>query len=549
MKNTISSKYNTERLNEIISILTKYGIADWLKNIDSEKIKNYLKTDTGKDIQNLSKSVRLRMALNELGTTFIKFGQVLSTRSDIVGNEVAQELSKLQSSTKADGIAKIRTQIKKEFGIKSVNELFLEFSTKPIASASIAQVHKAILHTGEEVVVKVMHPNIEEKINEDLNILIKLAGTAEKYGGSLSLVHPLQLAKHFKQTLIDELDFIKELQNIEKFTNNFKDDNRVAFPVPFREFSGKSVLTMTFLEGTSLDKVDTLYWDQELKTNFTEESADVFMEMMFRDQFYHADPHPGNLLVQEDGTLGIIDCGMVHKLDTKTNTIFEELIIGVAQKNAEYIKNTIFNMFTLPKDVDYEALTYQIDTFIDKYLGIPLNEFDMSSAIKECTSIIQEHHISIPANMSSLMRVVTLLEGSSRLLNPSFNIAILFEKYQYKILQRRLSPKAIIKKVMKNTHQWNHIIESFPNALDKLLRKANSDNFNISLEHKNLEKSINRIVMGLITSSIFLGSAMLWSFKVPPVINGYSLFGIIGVLIASVLSYRLIKEINKSEKE
>ena len=549
MKTSLNSKYNTERLKEIVSILTKYGISDWLENIDNEKIKNYLKTDTGKDILNLSKPVRLRMALNELGTTFIKFGQVLSTRSDIVGYEVAQELSKLQSSAKADGIAKIRTQIKKEFGIKSVNELFQEFSTKPIASASIAQVHKAILNTGEEVVVKVMHPNIEEKVIEDLNILMRLAGTAEKFGGSLRLLHPLQLAKQFKQTLLDELDFIKELQNIEKFTNNFKDDNRVTFPVPFREYSGKTVLTMTFLNGTSLDKVDTLKWNQELKTKFAEESADVFMDMMFRDQFYHADPHPGNLLVQEDGTLGIIDCGMVHKIDSKTNAIFEELIIGVAQKNAEHIKNTIFNMFRLPNDVDYDALTYQIETFVDKYLGIPLNAFDMSSAMKEVTSIIKEHHISIPPNMSSLMHVVGLLEGSSKLLNPNFNIAVLFEKHQYKILKRRLSPKTIVKKMIKNAHQWNQIIESFPSLLDKLLKKANTDNFNISLEHKNLEKSINRIVMGLITSAVFLGSAMLWSFKVPPVINGYSIFGIIGVVIASVLSYRLIKEINKSEKE
>lgn len=549
MKTSIHSKYNSERLKEIISILVKYGISDWLKNLNNEKIKNYLKTDSGKDILNLSKPVRIRMALNELGTTFIKFGQILSTRPDIVGDEVALELSKLQSSTKSDGIAKVRMQIKNEFGIKSINELFQEFSIKPIASASIAQVHKATLLSGEEVVVKVMHPNIEDKINQDLEILIKLASAAEKHGGSLKLMHPLQLARQFRQTMLNELDFIKEIQNIEKFTNNFKNDERVIFPIPFREYSGKTVLTMTFLEGISLDKVSTIDWDQRLKSKFAEESADVFMEMMFRDQFYHADPHPGNLLVQDDGSLGIIDCGMVHKLDTKTNAIFEELIIGVAQKNAEHIKNTIFNMFTLPSGVDNNTLTYQIDEFIDKYLGIPLNEFDMTSAIKEVTSIIQEHHIFIPVNMSSLIRVVTLLEGSSRLLNPDFNIAVLFEKYQYKILTRRISPKKIVDKTIKNVGQWEQIVESLPKALDKLIRKATTDNFNISLDHKNLEKSINRIVMGLITSAIFLGSAMLWSFKVPPVLNGYSIIGITGVVIASILSYRLIKQINKSEKE
>jgi ubiquinone biosynthesis protein len=549
METSLQTKFDSERLKEIISVFAKYGIADWMKNAKNEKIKSYLKTDTGKDITKLSNPVRLRMALNELGTTFIKFGQILSTRSDLVGEDYAQELSKLQSKTKPDKIAQVRKRIKNEFGIKSVDELFVDFSVKPIASASIAQVHTATLHSGEEVVVKVMHPDIEEKIDEDLKILIKLATIAEHYGGDLKLLHPLQMARQFSQTLLNELNFNKELQNIEKFTANFEDDDRVTFPVPFREFSGKTVLTMSFLEGTPLDQVATLEWPQEAASNFTLESADVFMEMMFRDRFYHADPHPGNLMAREDGSLGVIDCGMVHKLDEKTNAIFEELILGVAQKNAEHIKNTIFNMFTLPPGVDYDLVSYQIDEFIDKYLGIPLNEFDMSSAIKESMAIIQQHHITIPANMSNLMRVVTLLEGSSRLPNPDFNIALLFEKYQFKIITRRYSPKTLVERLVKNVHQWENIAELLPKTLDKMLRKAGNDDFKISLDHKNLEKSVNRAVLGLIASAIFLGSAMLWSFKVPPVFNGYSVFGIIGVVIASVLSYRIIKDIGKSEKE
>lgn len=543
------SKYSNERLKEILLILAKYGIANWIKNAKNEKINSYLKTDTGKDITKLAKPVRLRMAFNELGTTFVKFGQILSTRSDLIGEEYALELSKLQSKTKPDSIAQVRKRIKNEFGIKSIDELFVDFSVKPIASASIAQVHTATLHSGEQVVVKVMHPDIEEKIEEDLKILIKLAKIAAHHGGDLKLLHPLQIARQFSQTLTNELNFNKELQNIEKFTVNFEDDDRVSFPVPYREYSGKTVLTMSFLEGTSLDQVASLQWPQEAASNFTLESADVFMEMMFRDRFYHADPHPGNLMAKEDGSLGIIDCGMVHKLDEKTNAIFEELILGIAQKNAEHIKNTLFNMFTLPSGIDYDAVTYQIDEFIDQYLGVPLNEFDMSSAIKDGMAIIQQHHITIPANMSSLMRVVTLLEGSSRLLNPDFNIALLFEKYQYKIITRRYSPKIMAERLVKNAHQWEHIAELLPKTLDKMLRKTGADDFKISLDHKNLEKSVNRAVMGLIASAIFLGSAIVWSFQVPPILNGYSIFGIIGVVIASGLSYRIIKDIGKSEKE
>ncbi len=549
METSLKTKQSSERLKEIISILAKYGIADWLENIKNEKIKHYLKSNTGKDITKYTKPVRIRMALNELGTTFIKFGQILSTRSDIVGDEIAQELSKLQSHTESDGITKVRARIKKEFGINSIDELFATFSIKPFASASIAQVHMATLHSGEDVVVKIMHADIEDKTNGDLKILIKLAKIAQQHGGSLKLYNPLQLARQFSRTMLDELNFNKELQNITTFKSNFENDNRVAFPTPFPDQSGKTVLTMSFLDGVSLDKVDDFNWTQESKSKFTEESADVFMDMMFRDRFYHADPHPGNLLVREDGSLGIIDFGMVHKIDVKTNKIFEELIIGVAQKDAEHIKNTIFNMFTLPNDVDYDSLAYQIEEFIDKYLGIPLNEFDMTSAIKDGTAIVHEHHIAMPANISILLRVVVLLEGSSRLLNPDFNISVLFEKYHFKILLERYSPKSIVKELVKNAHQWQHIAELLPKALDKLLRKAGSGNFNISMEHRNLEKSVNRLVMGLITSALFLGSSILWSFKVPPVLNGYSVLGILGILIATVLSYKLIKQINKSDKE
>lgn len=205
-------------------------------------------------------------------------------------------------------------------------------------------------------------------------------------------------------------------------------------------------------------------------------------------------------------------------------------------------------MCTFPSEVDYDSLTFQIDEFIQRFLSLPLNEFDMSEAIKEVTAIIQEHRITIPANMSNLLRVVTLLEGSSRLLNPDFNIAVLFEKYQVKILARRYAPHVIIKKVAKNLHQWEHVAESLPKAIDKAIHKLGSDNFQINMEHRNLEKSVNRIVMGIISSAIFLGSSVLMAFKVPPVINGYSILGIIGIIFASILSIKLIVRIQGENK-
>ena len=292
----LRNKIETPRFQEIIETLAKYGLADWLQNANIESINDYFKTSSGKDIRKFSKAERLRLALTELGTTFIKFGQILSTRSDLVGSELAQELSKLQSDTPADGIAKVRSRIKKQFGVKKIDEIFAQFTTKPMASASIAQVHMATLHSGEEVVVKVMHDGIEETILEDLKILEKLSKLAQKHGGALKYAQPELLVKLFNRSMKDELDFRKELNNIETFRNNFSEDDRVEFPESFPELSGKTVLTMSFLAGPSLSKANELDWSAEQKSEFAEESADVFMEMMFRDLFYHADPHPGNLL-------------------------------------------------------------------------------------------------------------------------------------------------------------------------------------------------------------------------------------------------------------
>lgn len=547
MNSLTEQSKNSARLKEIISVLTKYGIADWLKDTKSEKIKKYLKGAVGKDVLNKTKEEHIRLALIELGTTFIKFGQILSTRSDIIGSKLANELAKLQTSTPRDSIALVRARIKKELGIKSLDEIFVEFDTKPIASASIAQVHKATLLSGEVVAVKVMRHDIEEKIIEDLDILTYLAGIAQRHGGQLKNYQPLQLIRQFSQVMLNELDFRLELKNINLFINDFENDDRVVFPIAYKEYSSKKVLTMSFLEGYSLQDINQMDWTQEQKSYFTEESADVFMEMMFRDRFYHADPHPGNLLVRKDGSIGIIDCGMVGRLDQKTNEVFEELIIGVAQKDGEHIKNVILNMGVLPKGVEYDLLTQQIDGFIAKYLDLPLKDFDMSAAIGEMTSIIQQHNIILPPNAAGLLRTVGLLEGSFRLLNSDFNLAILFKKYHYKILIRRYSPKSLLTRIFKNIHQWENVIELAPKAISKFLHQAGKDNFEVNLEHRNLEKSVNRVVLGMLSSAIFLGSSMLWSFQVPPLINGYSFVGIAGILVSIYLGYKLIKDINKKQ--
>lgn len=362
-------------------------------------------------------------------------------------------------------------------------------------------------------------------------------------GGEIAQYQPVAMIREFSGIIMDELDFAVELKNIQTFRKNFEGDDRVVFPEVFEEHSAKRVLTMTFVEGISLQRIDELEWSDEEKNRFTEETADIFMEMMFRDRFYHSDPHPGNLFAREDGKLGVIDCGMIGRIDPRTRSLMEDIILAVAQKDGEQIKNLILDMGALPKELDYDSLTSQLDRFIDDYIDLPLNEFDMSKAIQEVSGIIRDHRIVLPTNVSGLFRVFTVLEGSSRLLNPGFNLSLLFENYQFKILQRRLSPQSMFIKLFQNINQWETIFDLTPKVIGKFLRQGGKDDFKIGLEHQNLEKSVNRLVIGIIAASIFMGSSLLWAFKVPPQIEGYSIAGIIGVLVSSIMIYRLLKRI------
>ncbi len=537
----------SDRVKEVVSILTKYGFADWLSQTNITWLKKYLKKADKEHLERYTSEERVRLAITELGTTFIKLGQILSTRTDLVSPRLIKELVKLQSSTPKDGIAAIRRRIKHEFGVKSLKDLFSNFDTKPIASASIAQVHRATLQGGEDVVVKVMHEGIESKVQEDLKILTKFAALAEQHSKQLKAYQPMALIRHFSQTMLAELDFSIELNNIIRFNENFKYDDRVVFPKPYPGQSGKTVLTMSFVQGYASSKIEELEWSQDQTTTFAENSANVFMDMMFRDRFYHADPHPGNLFIRKDGSLGLIDCGMVAKIDSRTGSFLEELITGVAEKNPELVKNTVLEMCSVPGSAATDVLESQIEDFIEQYLDLPLNQFDLSKAISQGFQIIRQHHLTLPPNVSSLFRVIVMLEGSSRVLNPDFNIALLLKRYNSKIIKRRLAPKAILQRISKNIHTWEKIVDQLPSILNRLINVVGKGDFEINLEHRNLEKSVNRMVMGMITSSIFLGSSLLWAFKVPPVYKGYSVVGVLGVLVSGILTYSIMLGITKNK--
>ena len=305
---------NAGRLNEVIAVSLKYGIAPWLTNVHVDWVQKLLRSSDGQQIGDLPEPVRVRMALTELGTTFIKLGQILSTRADLIGPELAAELAQLQSSTPADAPEQVVQTIIEQLGDHPDN-LFQSFETEALASASIGQVHRAVLHDGKSVVVKVQHAGIESRVHNDIEILIELAKLAEAYSPEIAQYNPVAMSKEFRNTLLDELDFTREQRNLTKFAANFADDAEIVFPKPHHKTCSERILTMDALVGIGVSDRTALLASGFDLVDIARRGADMFLKMVFRDGFYHDDPHPGNLMVLQEGVLGGLDCGMVGRVD------------------------------------------------------------------------------------------------------------------------------------------------------------------------------------------------------------------------------------------
>ncbi|MEN8199820.1 MAG: AarF/ABC1/UbiB kinase family protein [Thermodesulfobacteriota bacterium] len=538
-------KRNTARVYEIGATLARYGLADWLEDIPFPGLKEKLKRDDGRAITDLSVGERMRLALTELGTTFIKLGQMLSTRPDLIGEDAATELAKLQSGTPVDPPQAVYSLFQSELA-KTPQQCFKSFEDTAFASASIGQVHRAVLPDGKQVVVKIQHEKIETKVASDLSILDGLAELAQKHSNRLRAYDPVGVMGQFRRTLLRELDFNNERRNIEQFGRNFKKDRTVQFPKTFPEYSSKRVLTMEFLPGTPGSRPDKLRDAGIELESFTRKGANVFLEMIFRDGFYHADPHPGNLMLLADGRVGILDCGMTGQLSEQMRDEFESLLLAVLSRDTDEILGIMQRLDAIPPASARGGMARDIDEFLADYGNRSLEELNVSEALNSFIDIIRRHHIHLPADVTMLIRTLILLEGTSRILDRDFSLAELLEPYYNKIVARRFSPKRLAGKMQRSYRDWDRFISSLPRELNNTLSRFQEGSLDIQLAHRHLDPIVNRLVMGILTASLFLGSSFLWSMQAPPLYQGISIFGAVGYGLSFYLGLRLILAVRKS---
>ena len=549
-------------------MLSKYGLAGWLSRFNIDFISERLKATDGEVLSKLTQEARIRSALTELGPTFIKFGQLLSTRPDVIGPGLAEELQQLQSTAPADPFEYVREIIEAEQG-DTLENLFVEFAEEPFASASIGQVHLAKIErdanwlgddpgTNEsgtmDVVVKVRHRGIERAVETDLDILAGLAQLAERLD-DFKNYQPTKVIAEISRTMRRELDFERERSNLNQFRSMFANDKKISIPEPFERLSSTRMLTMSFLEGTRLNQYNGKPVNGCSGSDIAREGAHRYLDMVFTHGFYHADPHPGNLLVMKDGSIGILDFGMVGRISERLREDIEAMLVAIVNEDVAMLTTLIKRVGRCPVGFNEDALSNDIADFVGQYSTQVASRFDMANALSDFVAIVRNYQIMLPGEASMLIKTLISLEGTGRCLSPKFSLLEIMEPFHKMLILKRLSPARQVRKMRRFYLELEQLADKLPQRISNILEQVQTGSFDIHLEHRRLGPTANRLVLGLMTSALFLGSALMLSYKVPPLIfpetawmgiHKLSLLGLSGALVSLLMGFRVMWSIRKS---
>lgn len=538
------------RLKEIVRVLAKYQFGNILEAIGlRNKLFYTLKLHLRDPEEELDSTVpeRVRMVMEELGTTFIKLGQVLSTRPDLVGREIAEELSKLLDDAPPFDFVEVKAVIEQELK-KPIEELFIKFKKEPVASASIGQVHEAIIKNGEKVAVKVQRPGIVEQIEKDIIIMRYLADLVDKGISSLKYYNLPAIVDEFERTIRKELDYILEANNAERFRTFFEDDETIYSPAIYRKYCTMRVLTMEYVEGVQLNEI----LDAEIKINarkIVERGTESYFKQIFVNGFFHADPHPANIMVQKNEVLCFIDFGMMGHLDQDFRDKLAELFIFMINYDVKNMINQLNYMNILSEGTDREALKYDIMDLMDRYYGADMNQIGQLMTEFTMPNILVKHKIKLPRDFILLARVISMVEDLGHRIDPHFNAMEIGQKMVKKIIKERFNPLRKMDSASATSALVNieHIYRDLPQSITGTLMRLEKGNFKMELEHKDLnkfsetlERMTNRISMALIIAALIVGSSLVILPSETLILQEFPYIGLIGFFISFVLGLALI---------
>jgi len=554
---TLSVVRDLPRLHEIASVMIRYGWGDLVRMLGIsgvlERAGRVLHWHSTSEISQLDAPVRIRRALEELGPTFVKLGQLLATRVDMFPPQWITEFEKLHSQVPAVPYELLHPVLVAALkGDPSV--LFAEFDPVPLAAGSIAQVHRATLKDGSPVVVKVRRPNIETVIRADLRILEHAARLLASEVPDLRRYDPVQIVSQFRRSLNRELDLAKEARNIEQFARNFADDPLVQIPQVYWEYTNDQVNVQEQIIGLSGVSPDRLRERGLDPVMLAERGADTVLRMVLEHGYFHADPHPGNVMFLPDNRIGMIDFGMVGMLTNSRRNQIVDMLSGLTRKDEQVLLQVLLD-WNDDSVGDEDRLAYDVAELLQSYDDLQLKDVKIGALLNDITAMIRDNNLLLPADLTLLFKTLITLEGLGQQLDPHFHMIDNVTPFVERIIQQRYTPQALFARGRKSVREALEVIADLPRDLRHLLRDVRRGRIKVDLDLKRLDhfghqldRASNRITMGILTASLVVGSSIIMTVEGGPKLFGLPLFGLLGFLIAFFNSLWIIFSIWRSGK-
>lgn len=544
---------HVRRYRHIVEVLIRHGFGYLIDQWELHHLlplrRRWFRRSEPPRVQSLGE--RLRHVLEELGPTYVKFGQMLSVRTDLLDPEIIAALSRLHDAVPPFPPAEAKRLIEEELG-RPLEELFAYFDETPLAAASIAQAHRARLHSGEEIVLKVRRPGIEDVIGTDIHMLLGLAHLLKEHLRP-ELFDPVEIVQEFARVIRRELDLRREGRHVERFGELFRDDEGIVIPRVFWEYSSERLLAMEFIDGVKVSDHETLTaWGIDRRL-VARRGAEAFLKQVMIAGYFHGDPHPGNLLVMQDGRVAFIDFGVVGRLSARQREALVDMFIGMVRRDTEAIALSLRRLGAVGVVADSEALRADLGDLIDRHYGKALEDVQIGELLFDLFEVVHRHRIRLPADFLLLGKAVVTIEGVGKSLDPSFDVAEIAEPFARRLWTERYTPERLVGQAFESARRYARIAARLAPAVDESLQKLNSGELELGFRHTGLDRLItridivgNRISFSLIIAALVVGSSMVIQAQVGPLVMGISLLGLLGFVVAALFGLGLVLSILRS---
>ncbi len=541
------------RYHRILRVLFKYGFDDLIERLHIDQyLESGLQMINRKprsQVQRLSRPERLRMAMEELGPTFVKLGQLLSTRPDFIPPDYLTELAKLQDNVPAFSYQEVVDIFAEEFG-KTPEDVFAHFDQQPLAAASIGQVHRARLEDGTEVVLKVQRPKIENTIAVDLEILAHIASLMEEHLEEVQGHRPTAIVHEFARSLSREIDFSIELTNIQRFARQFDGNEEIHVPLVYPQLSSERILVLEYVDGIKASDFKSLRREGRDLKLIAERGANLVMEQIFIHGFFHADPHPGNILVLPGDVICFIDFGQMGRLNLKDREEFTDLVLNLVGGNERKVTKGVLNLTIQYGEVDRDALARDLGELMDQYLYKPLKDLAAGKILQDLLDLVTRHGLSLRPNLYLMMKALSTVEGVGLQLDPDMELITLAGPFMQKIKTGRIKPKRLAEEMGETGSEYLSLIRELPGELRTILQQLRDGRMKLEFEHRGLhalglalDRISNRISFAIVLAAQIIGSSLIILSDIPPKWNGIPVIGMAGFLIAGIMGFWLLLSI------